>query len=77
MTDQATSPLRRRMIEDMTVRKLVEETQKDYIRHVKELAIFLGRTRTRIIDFFMGKRRSFVVRYRIGSRPHGSSSVSQ
>ncbi len=33
MTDEAMSPLRRRMIEDMTVRKFVEKTQKDYIRH--------------------------------------------
>src|SRR6202049_1278306 len=44
MTDQATSPLRRRMIEDMTVRKFVEKTQKDYIRHVKDLTAFLGRS---------------------------------
>ena len=27
MTDQAMSPLRRRMIEDMTIRKFVEKTQ--------------------------------------------------
>ena len=44
MTDEAMSPLRRRMIEDMTVRKFVEKTQKDYIRHVKELTAFLGRS---------------------------------
>jgi integrase/recombinase XerD len=44
MTDQAMTPLRRRMIEDMTVRKFVEKTQKDYIRHVKNLTIFLGRS---------------------------------
>ena len=44
MTDQAISPLRRRMIEDMTVRKFVEKTQKDYIRHVKDLTAFLGRS---------------------------------
>ena len=29
------SPLRRRMIEDMTVRGFGEKTQSDYIRHVK------------------------------------------
>jgi hypothetical protein len=29
------SPLRRRMIEDMTVRQFVEKTQADYIRHVR------------------------------------------
>src|SRR5258707_1062496 len=44
MTDEAMSPLRRRMIEDMTVRKFVEKTQKDYIRHVKDLSAFLGRS---------------------------------
>ncbi|SDR44136.1 Phage integrase family protein [Rhizobiales bacterium GAS113] len=44
MTNEAMSPLRRRMIEDMTVRKFVEKTQKDYIRHVKDLAAFLGRS---------------------------------
>ncbi len=32
------------MIEDMTVRKLVEKTPKDYVRHVKELSAFLGRS---------------------------------
>jgi integrase/recombinase XerD len=44
MTDAAISPLRRRMIEDMTVRKFVEKTQKDYVRHVKDLTAFLGRS---------------------------------
>ncbi len=29
------SPLRRRMIEDMTVRNFVEKTRNDYIRHVQ------------------------------------------
>jgi hypothetical protein len=32
MTDEAMSPLRRRMIEDMTVRKFVEKTQKEILR---------------------------------------------
>jgi integrase/recombinase XerD len=44
MTDEAMSPLRRRMIEDMSVRKFVEKMQKDYIRHVKDFTIFLGRS---------------------------------
>ena len=37
------SPLRRRMIEDMIVRGFGEKTQNDYIRHVKNFTIFLGR----------------------------------
>jgi site-specific recombinase XerD len=44
MTDKCISPLRRRMIEDMTVRNFVEKTQKDYIRVIKNLTIFLGRS---------------------------------
>src|SRR3954462_13645112 len=44
MTETAISPLRRRMIEDMTVRNFVEKTRNDYIRHVKNLAAFLGRS---------------------------------
>src|SRR3954469_20900446 len=44
MTEMAISPLRRRMIEDMTVHKFVEKTQNDYIRHVKNLTAFLGRS---------------------------------
>src|SRR5258706_1577899 len=38
------SPLRRRMIEDMTIRGFGEKTQSDYIRHVKNFTIFLGRS---------------------------------
>ena len=41
---QPISPLRRRMIEDMTVRRIGEKTQSDYIRHVKNFSLFLGRS---------------------------------
>ena len=44
MTQEAVSPLRRRMIEDMTVRNFVEKTRNDYIRHVKTFTAFLGRS---------------------------------
>ena len=44
MTDEAMSPLRRRMIEDMTIRKLAPKTQQGYIRTVKNFAVFLGRS---------------------------------
>jgi len=42
MTDTAISPLRQRMIEDMTIRKLGAKTQAGYIRAVKNFATFLG-----------------------------------
>jgi site-specific recombinase XerD len=44
MTDVAMSPLRRRMIEDMTIRKLAPKTQEGYIRTIKNFAAFLGRS---------------------------------
>jgi hypothetical protein len=44
MSQKPISPLRRRMIEDMTVRKFAEKTRNDYIRHVKTFASFLGRS---------------------------------
>jgi integrase/recombinase XerD len=44
MTDQAMSPLRRRMIEDMTIRKLAPKTQHDYLQRVKNFAAYLGRS---------------------------------
>ena len=44
MTDQAISPLRRRMIEDMAIRKLAPKTQHDYVQRVKDFAAFLGRS---------------------------------
>ncbi len=44
MTDKAISPLRRRMIEDMSMRRLAPKTQKDYIQIIRNLAGFLGRS---------------------------------
>ena len=38
------SPLRQRMIDDMTLRKLSPKTQSAYIRSVKKLTQFLGRS---------------------------------
>jgi integrase/recombinase XerD len=44
MTEKAISPLRRRLIEDMTIRRLSANTQHQYIRHVKSFADFVGRS---------------------------------
>jgi site-specific recombinase XerD len=44
MTDKAISPLRRRLIEDMTIRRLSPKTKQHYIRHVKNFADFVGRS---------------------------------
>jgi integrase/recombinase XerD len=42
MTNAPVSPLRRRMIEDMTIRKFAPRTQEGYIRAVKNFSTFLG-----------------------------------
>jgi integrase/recombinase XerD len=44
MTQKAISRLRQRMIEDMTVRNFSSETQRNYIRAVKNLTQFLGKS---------------------------------
>jgi len=44
ISEKPISPLRRRMIEDMTVRNFVEKTRHDYIRHVRTFTAFLGRS---------------------------------
>jgi integrase/recombinase XerD len=44
LSEKPVSPLRRRMIEDMSVRKFGEKTQHDYIRHIESFAKLLGRS---------------------------------
>ena len=44
MSEKPISPLRQRMLEDMSVRRFMLDTQREYIRAVKRLAAFLGRS---------------------------------
>lgn len=44
MTTKAITPLRQRMTNDMRVRNFVPDTQREYIRAVKNLSIFLDRS---------------------------------
>jgi site-specific recombinase XerD len=44
MSNKPISPLRQRMIDDMTARRFKEKVQKDYVRHVRKFATFLGRS---------------------------------
>jgi len=43
MTEQMT-PLRRRMLDDMTIRNMLPSTQKTYVRTVANFSIFHGRS---------------------------------
>jgi integrase/recombinase XerD len=44
MSDKPVSPLRQRLIDDMTARRFSEDTQRDYVRNVRNFAAFLGRS---------------------------------
>ncbi len=44
MTQEPVSPLRRRMIEDMSMRQFGAKTRSDYVRVVREFAAFIGRS---------------------------------
>ena len=44
MTAPPISPLRQRMIEDMTIRQFGAKTQHDYVRVVRDFTAFLGRS---------------------------------
>src|SRR5262249_23990122 len=44
MSQKPISDLRRRMLEDMAVRKFGDKTRHDYIRHVETFTAFLGRS---------------------------------
>ena len=61
------SPLRQRMQHDMMMRGLGSHTQKDYIRHVKRLAAFLGRPPDTATEEDL--RRFQVMQHESGVRP--------
>jgi integrase/recombinase XerD len=44
MSDKPISPLRQRMIDDMRARRFSEDTQRDYVRNVRNFAAFLDRS---------------------------------
>jgi integrase/recombinase XerD len=48
MTKEGISPLRRRMIEDMTVRNLSPTTREVYIHNVKKFSQYFGRSPRRV-----------------------------
>jgi integrase/recombinase XerD len=44
MSEKPISPLRQRMIEDISLSNFGEKTRNDYIRNVKTFTAFLGRS---------------------------------
>ena len=50
MTEERTTPLRERMIEDMRIHGMGDKAQKAHIRAVKDFALFLGRSPARVFE---------------------------
>ena len=69
MTDRTISPLRRRMIEDMTVRGFAPATQTGYIRAVRDFTAFFGRSADQA-------RAEDLRRYQLRMRSIGASATS-
>ena len=44
MSKKPVSPLRQRLIDDITARRFSEDTKRDYVRNVRKFAAFLGRS---------------------------------
>ena len=75
MTNKAISPLRRRLIEDMAIRRLSPKTQYQYIRHVKKFADYLGRSADKAtVD--RGREPHVVAHAAAGSGSAASSAAS-
>ncbi len=69
MTDKAISPLRRRMIEDMTVRGFTAGTQGGYLAAVENVTAFLGRSPDRATA-------EDLRRYQLHMRSNGASATA-
>jgi len=69
MTNLAISPLRVRMIEDMTVRGFTASTQRGYLAAVAAFAVFFGRAPDRA-------DREDLRRYQLHMRSNGASATS-
>src|SRR5208283_3020256 len=44
MSKKPVSPLRQRLIDDITARRFSEDTKRDYVRNVRTFTAFLGRS---------------------------------
>jgi integrase/recombinase XerD len=68
MTDTIMSPLRRRMVEDMTIRGFAPKTQAAYLRNVRDFTAFLGRAPDRADG-------EDLRRYQLHMRSNGASAT--
>ena len=74
LPDRRVSPLRLRMIEDMTVRGFTEKTRQDDVRHGQAFAAFIGRSpATATADDMRGFR---LHRRQSGMQPAGINTAS-
>ncbi|HEY1943059.1 MAG TPA: site-specific integrase [Roseiarcus sp.] len=66
MIDKPISPLRQRMIDDMTARRFKEKAQKDYIGRVRAFAAFLGRSPDTATSGYLRRFQVHMARQQIG-----------
>src|SRR5208282_79684 len=57
MSDRPISPLRQRLIDDMTARRFSEATRKDYVRHVRTFAVFATHEDLRRFQLHMAQQQ--------------------
>ena len=67
MSDKPISPLRQRMIDDMTARRFKEKVQKDYVLHVRTFAAFLGRSPDRAASEDLRRFQLHMAKQQIGA----------
>ena len=67
MSDNPISPLRQRMIDDMTARRFSEKVQKAYVRHVRTFAAFLGRSQDTATSDDLRRFQLHMAQQRIGA----------
>ena len=75
MSDKPISPLRQRMIDDMTARRVKEKVQKDYVRHVRTFAAFLGRPPDTATSEDLRRFQLHLARQEIGVGPRGGGVI--
>jgi len=68
-TARPVTPLRQRMLDDMRMRKLAGKTQAAYVRAVRNLTVFLGRSPDTVTE-------EDLRRYQLHLVDHGTSAVS-
>ena len=67
MSKKPVSPLRQRLIDDITARRFSEDTKRDYVRNVRKFAAFLGRSPDRATSEDLRRFQLHMAKQQIGA----------